>query len=310
MDERGLVGDCWSDWLLRGRHGGDRGYEPIVREEVSQIQQRVLDGAGLTSGMKMLDVGSGEGLMAFDALQRVRQPFSVILTDISAALLAHAECSARELGVLDRCSFLRTPAETLDGIEDESVDVLTSRAVLAYVPDKASAARNFYRVLRRGGRLSLGEPVGQDAAVQLTALTNVLQSEQENGNTAYLKLLQRWRALQLPSTLDGIRRHPFTNFTERDIVQLFRKAGFVNLHMELHMDVKAGAAMPWSTFTEISPRPGAPCLREVFEKHFTLAEAALLEARIRPEVEAGTLVSQNLIVYLTAEKAARRNEAG
>jgi ubiquinone/menaquinone biosynthesis C-methylase UbiE len=228
--------------------------------------------------------------MAFDALQRVRQPFSVILTDISAALLAHAECSARELGVLDRCSFLRTPAETLDGIEDESVDVLTSRAVLAYVPDKASAARNFYRVLRRGGRLSLGE--------------------QENGNTAYLKLLQRWRALQLPSTLDGIRRHPFTNFTERDIVQLFRKAGFVNLHMELHMDVKAGAAMPWSTFTEISPRPGAPCLREVFEKHFTLAEAALLEARIRPEVEAGTLVSQNLIVYLTAEKAARRNEAG
>jgi ubiquinone/menaquinone biosynthesis C-methylase UbiE len=297
-----MESDCWSDWLLRGRHGGDATYEPIMREEVAQIRNRVLEGARLSSGMTLLDVGAGEGLIAFAALHRTTQPFSVILADISGPLLNHAERIATSLGVRDHCSFVRTTAETLEGITDESVDVLTSRAVLAYVQDKASAASNFYRVLRPGGRLSLGEPVAQDAALQLTALTSVLRSEPVNSNTPYLRVLQRCRALQLPSNLADVRTHPFTNYTERDLLQLFRKAGFVNLHMELHVDVKAGAAMPWSTFLAISPRPGAPCLRDIFEQHLTRAEAGILERRMRADVEGGKLVSQNTTVYLTAEK--------
>jgi hypothetical protein len=107
----------------------------------------------------------------------------------------------------------------------------------------------------------------------------------------------------MPSTLDGIRSDPITNFSERDLVQLFRKAGFVNIHMELHMDVKAAPAMPWNTFIEIAPRPGVPCLREIFEQHLTAAEIALLERGMRGDVESGTLTGQSINVYLTAEKS-------
>ncbi len=106
----------------------------------------------------------------------------------------------------------------------------------------------------------------------------------------------------MPSTLDEIRSDPLTNFSERDLVQLFRDASFVNIHMELHIDVKPGPAIPWSTFIEISPRPGIPCLRELFEQHFTGSEIALLEKGLRADVESGRLTGQSTNVYLTAEK--------
>jgi hypothetical protein len=110
----------------------------------------------------------------------------------------------------------------------------------------------------------------------------------------------------MPSTLDGIRSNSFTNYSERDLVQIFRKAGFVNIHMEFHMDVKAGPAMPWSTFIEIAPRPGTPSLRDIFEQDFTDADISLLERGMRKAVEDGTLTGQTTNVYLTAEKALPR----
>jgi SAM-dependent methyltransferase len=219
--------------------------------------------------------------------------------------LKRAERIATDLGFRDVCSFIQVSAEMLEGIADESVDVITSRAVLAYVHDKPSALRSFLRVLKPGGRLSFGEPIHQDAAVHLASLGRVLQSEPANSSTPYLTLLQRCRALQMPSTLDEIRSNPLTNFTERDLVRLVREAGFANIHMEFHMDVKAAPAIPWKTFIEIAPRPGVLCLREIFAQHFTAAEIALLEGGIRAEVESGTLTGQSTNVYLTAQKIVR-----
>jgi SAM-dependent methyltransferase len=58
-----------------------------------------------------------------------------------------------------RCRFVLASAESLTGIADASVDVVTTRSVLIYVKDKAAALREFYRVLRPGGRISVFEPV-------------------------------------------------------------------------------------------------------------------------------------------------------
>ena len=42
---------------------------------------------------------------------------------------------------------------------EASVDVVTTRSVLIYVKDKARAMREFYQVLKPGGRVSLFEPI-------------------------------------------------------------------------------------------------------------------------------------------------------
>jgi ubiquinone/menaquinone biosynthesis C-methylase UbiE len=304
--ESEVEADFWLEWLKCRRHGGDTEHEPVVRAAVEEIRNRVLAGARLTSGMTLLDIGAGDGLISFEALRRLRPPFSVILLDISAPLLKRAEKIATDLGFRDQCSFIHSSAETLEGVADDSVDVITSRAALAYVPDKLSAARSFIRVLRPGGRISLGEPIGQDAAVQLVALTIVINTQPANASTPYLALLQRSRALQLPSTIEGIRSNPYTSHTERDLVHIFRKAGFVNIHMEFHLEVKAGPAMPWSTFIDIAPRPGTPTLREIFEQHFSAADISLFEKGMRSAVEEGTLTHETRDLYLTAEKGSAK----
>ena len=97
---------------------------------------------------------AGDGLIAFGAIDRIGPSLRVLFTDISAPMLGHAESVANERGVRDQCTFLQCSAEKLVGILDASVDVVTPRAVLAYVADKPAAARgNSAASLKPGGRL-------------------------------------------------------------------------------------------------------------------------------------------------------------
>lgn len=52
--------------------------------------------------MTLADIGTGDGLVAFGAISRIGSSLSVILTDLSQALLSHTEQRAIELGVRQR----------------------------------------------------------------------------------------------------------------------------------------------------------------------------------------------------------------
>jgi arsenite methyltransferase len=81
------VTDVWSDWLLHRRHADDPAYERVVRGVVEGLADRVLDDANLSPGMILADIGAGEGLLAFRAIERVGPTLQVVLTDISGAML-------------------------------------------------------------------------------------------------------------------------------------------------------------------------------------------------------------------------------
>jgi ubiquinone/menaquinone biosynthesis C-methylase UbiE len=296
------LADKWSDWLLRGRHGGDQNLELAIRDIVHRIRDRVLDGAKPFAGMTLVDVGSGDGLIPFGAFDRIGPSIRAILTDISAPLLKRVEECAVQRGLRDRCSFLQTSAERLDGVPDSSADVVTARAVLVYVTDKLAAVRQIHRVLKPGGRVSIGEPIYHHEALQLAAVTDFLRSQPDNAATNQARIVQRCLAAQLPSTLPEIRAHPLTNFSERELIHMFELAGFPEVHLELHIDVRKPAPVPWDTFIDIAPRPGAPTLREVMASHLNAGEQRQLEAALRPAAEAGRNTVRDVIAYLTAVK--------
>ena len=102
---------------------------------------RVLDRARLAPGQTLLDVGTGDGLIAFGALERLGPTGQVIFSDISQDLLDHCRAAASAEGLLDRCRFVLTPADQLTGVPDASADAVTTRSVLIYVKDKAQAMR-------------------------------------------------------------------------------------------------------------------------------------------------------------------------
>src|SRR4051794_29320029 len=153
--------DQWAAWLLQRRHGGDPDLLRQTMDRLATVRDRVLANSGLAHGETLLDVGCGDGLIAFGALERVGERGMVIFSDVSADLLEHDRALVEQLGLGGRRRFVHAPAEDLAAVADGSVDVVTTRSVLAYVSAKRRAFAEFARVLRPGGRISLYEPINR-----------------------------------------------------------------------------------------------------------------------------------------------------
>src|SRR5580693_7906829 len=126
--------DRWHRWLTDVRFGGD----PAAREQdltefLYPVRDTVLDKAKLRPGDTVLDVGTGDGLIGFGALERLGPSGHVIFSDISQDLLDHCRAAAAAEGLLGQCQFVLASADSLTGIADASVDIVTPRPVLIYV---------------------------------------------------------------------------------------------------------------------------------------------------------------------------------
>jgi arsenite methyltransferase len=282
--------DQWAQWLLHRRHGGDPEQLQQMLAYLRPIRDRVLDHAGLAAGETLLDVGCGDGLIAFAALERVGDQGTVIFSDISQDLLDHCQSLAAEMGVLDRCRFVRAGAEDLAEIPDGSVDVITSRSVLIYVADKPRAFAEFFRVLRPGGRISLFEPINRFGMGQPSWDAGPIQELRDQVRAVY-------EALQ-PRDTD-----PMLDFDERDLLSLAEAAGFREIHLVYQADIEPAEPRPWETTLHSSGNPRIPTLAEAMAQVLTPEEAARYEAYLRPIIERGEGVSRGATADLWAVKA-------
>jgi arsenite methyltransferase len=298
----GADGDEWSEWLLHRRHADDPDCEQIVRAVVERLANCVLDGARLAPGMTVADIGAGEGLVAFGAIDRIGPSLSVIFTDISVPMLRHAERLSVERGVREQCSFLQCSAESLENIPDESVDVVTTRAVLAYVSDKPAALREFHRILKPGGRLSIGEPIFQDDALEAVALRKMIEAPSSESQNHFLHLLHRWKAAQFPDTDERMAQSPIANYSERDLVRYVCGSGFVEIHLAFHIDIAPSLIKSWDVFLGSSPHPWAPSVSAILANQFTPEERQLFEQALRPTIEGRQCITTERMAYLTAKK--------
>jgi arsenite methyltransferase len=294
--------DVWSEWLLHRRHAGDSDYGRLVQTVVRGYADRVLDGAQLAAGMTLVDVGAGEGLLAFRAIERIGPSLRVILTDVSAPMLNHAESAAVQGNVHTQCRFLECTAENLSAIADASVDVVATRAALAYVADKKSALGEFWRVLKPGGRISIAEPILQDEAFYARALKRRIDDQASPSADRFLILLHRWKAAQFPDTEEECAKSPIANFSERDLLNMVRNAGFTEIHLQLHIDVMPSLVTSWDVFLGTSPHPWAPPLRQIFAEQFTVEERDLFEQMVRPTVESGKSITTERSAYVQAQR--------
>jgi arsenite methyltransferase len=114
---------------------------------VAQRRQtlRTLD---LRTGERVLDVGSGPGLLAFDMGTTVGASGAVCGVDNSEPMvsMAKARCARQPWVTFQIGDATRLP------VSDEAYDVAVSTQVYEYVSDVARALAELRRVLRRGGR--------------------------------------------------------------------------------------------------------------------------------------------------------------
>ena len=294
--------DQWAQWLLERRHGGDPAKQKAMLKALIPIRDKVLQNARLAQAETLLDVGCGDGLIAFGALPLVGEQGKVIFSDISQDLLDHCSSLARQMGVLNRCEFLHAPAENLQSIETNSVDALTTRSVLIYVASKQLAFNEFYRVLKPGGRLSIFEPINSFAYPEPPHLFYGYDI------TPIMNIAYKVRCIyegNQPSKTD-----PMLNFDERDMLALAEKAGFTELHLELQVEITPGKYITdaqdeqpnWDAFLRSSPNPLASTLEEVMRHTLTPSEIEQFTAYLRPLYEAKQYVRRSAVAYLRAVK--------
>ena len=118
------------------------------------LTKRLLVDAGISAGMRVLDVGCGPGDVSFLAAQLVGQG-QVLGIDRAAPLLVKAREQAQELH-LSNVSFLEADIGALPS-EIGAFDAIVGRRVLMYQPDPISAVRRLARALRPGGLMVFQE---------------------------------------------------------------------------------------------------------------------------------------------------------
>ena len=112
-------------------------------------RRRALTRAGLVAGMQVLDVATGTGLMAREATRIAGDSGRVIGLDPSVGMLTEAKRRLALQAILGR-------AEQLP-VGDDRFDLLSMGYALRHVSDLHSTFREYFRVLKPGGRACLLE---------------------------------------------------------------------------------------------------------------------------------------------------------
>jgi len=116
------------------------------------------DSLKVTAGMKILDLGCGDGTTA---VPLARTGADVTGIDISRNLVAACNRRAKELG-LSRLKVFEGDACNLEGVADRSFDLSLSIFGAMFAPKPFEVAKEMVRVTRPGGRVVMGNWIPND----------------------------------------------------------------------------------------------------------------------------------------------------
>ena len=113
---------------------------------------------GITDGLKVLDLGCGDGTTALPA---ARLGADVLGVDIASNLVQAGNARAQSLG-LTNCRFHQGDACDLSELQDDSFDLVVSIFGAMFAPRPFDVAKEVVRVTRPGGRIVMGNWIPND----------------------------------------------------------------------------------------------------------------------------------------------------
>jgi SAM-dependent methyltransferase len=129
-----------------------------IAESMRTSGEELVAGLGITEGLRVLDLGCGDGTTA---LPTARLGADVLGVDIASNLVAAGNRRARDEG-LSNCRFQEGDASHLYGLSDDSFDLVVSIFGAMFAPKPFDVAQEMVRVTRPGGRIIMGNWIPGD----------------------------------------------------------------------------------------------------------------------------------------------------
>ena len=129
-----------------------------IAESMRESGEALVRGLGITKGLKLLDLGCGDGTTALPA---ARLGADVLGVDIASNLVEAGNKRAQEQG-LTNCRFQEGDATNLHELEDHTFDLVVSVFGAMFAPKPFDVAKEMVRVTRPGGRIVMGNWIPND----------------------------------------------------------------------------------------------------------------------------------------------------
>ena len=120
--------------------------------------EALVDSLGITSGMKVLDLGCGDGTTA---LPEARRGADVLGVDIARNLVDAGNKRAHAEG-LENLRFEQGDATNLTALADRTFDLVVTVFGAMFAPKPFDVAKEMVRVTRPGGRIVMGNWIPND----------------------------------------------------------------------------------------------------------------------------------------------------
>lgn len=121
----------------------------------------LIERAGVTEKMRVLDAGCGPGRVTIPLARRVGPAGEVVALDLQQGMLDRVNANAARAGLTNIHTVvgaLELDAAALRGYE-EAFDRVILVTVLGEIPDQAGGLRSLHRTLKAGGMLSVTEMI-------------------------------------------------------------------------------------------------------------------------------------------------------
>jgi arsenite methyltransferase len=202
----------------------------LTPDVVAQRSQ-VLKALALREGERVLDIGSGPGLLAYDMAAAVGRDGRVYGVDMSEDMLT---MSRKRCADQPWTEFQRADATNLP-YPDDSFDAAVSTQVYEYVVDIPAALAELYRVARPGGRVVV---LDTDYGSLVIHTKNEARME---------RVLSAWNEhfvhAGLPRTLSRQLRHAGFTIRQRDVIPMFNPEYRENTYGKGSLEIMATFAV-------------------------------------------------------------------